>query len=354
MTTSFLLYGSYGYTGSLIADLAVRRGMRPILAGRDSVRLRAQADSLGLEYRPISLDDRTSLEVALKEVPLVLNCAGPFRCTFQLIADACLHMGRHYLDIAGEIVVFEALAALDAEARNAGVMLLPGIGFDVVPSDCLAAHLKERLPEASHLALAISGFGGGRSRGTTLTMFDGMLDQGRVRKDGKIVQVPLLWKTREVDFGRGPRSVINLPWGDVASAYYSTGIPNIETYMYMSKSFLRMVRLMLPFIGLAKRPLIQRMFKQLVMKLPPGPTFEAHQKGRSRLWGEVTHEQGKRAVSRLVTQDGYSLTAETSLAAVSRVLAGDFKAGFQTPSLAYGADFILGFEGVQREDISSD
>jgi short subunit dehydrogenase-like uncharacterized protein len=354
MTTPFLLYGSYGYTGSLIADLAVRSGMQPILAGRDSVRLKAQADALGLEYRHISLDDRTSLEATLNEVPLVLNCAGPFQRTFQPIVDACLHISRHYLDITGEFQVFEALAARDAEAKEAGVMLLPGIGFDVVPSDCLAAHLKQRIPEASHLALAISGTGGGRSRGTTLTMFDGMLNQGRVRKDGKIVQVPLLWKTREVDFGRGPRSVVNIPWADVASAYYSTGIPNIETYMYMSASFLRMVRLVLPFIGLARQPLLQRMVKQLVKQLPPGPTIEARQKGRSRLWGEVTDEQGRRAVSRLETRDGYNLTAETSLAAVKRVLAGDKKPGYQTPSLAYGADFILEFEGVRREDVELD
>ncbi len=174
MTTPFLLYGSYGYSGALIADLAVRNGMRPILAGRNAVRLKAQAETLGLEHRPISLDDFTSLEAALKEVPLVLHCAGPFSHTFKPMVDACLRTGRHYLDITGEIAVFEALAARDAEAQQEGVMLLPGVGFEVVPSDCLVAHLKQRLPEATHLTLAIGSLGGGLSHGTTLTSIEGL------------------------------------------------------------------------------------------------------------------------------------------------------------------------------------
>ncbi len=351
MNSPFLLYGSYGYTGSLIADLAVRRGMQPILSGRDADRLKSQADILGLKYRPISLNDPGALEATLKEVPLVLNCAGPFHHTYQPIVEACLRIGRHYLDITGEILVFESLAGRDIVARQAGVMLLPGVGFDVVPSDCLALHLKQRLPGATHLTLAIRSLGGGMSRGTALTGIEGIPQQGLVRKDGKLVKVPLLWKTRQIDFGSGMRTAGNFPWGDVSTAYYSTGIPNIEEYLVLPRSTMRMIRLFRPFIGLTAKPFIQRWLKQWVMKSPPGPTVEARQLGRSRLWGEASDDQGHQAISRMETPDGYSLTAETALGAVSRALAGDYKPGFQTPSLAYGADFILEFEGVRREDI---
>ena len=351
MTTPFLLYGSYGYTGSLIADLAVKHGMKPMLSGRDAVRLKAQAETLGLEYHPFSLEERPALEAALREVPLVLNCAGPFCRTFQPMTDACLMLGRHYLDITGEIMVFESLARRNGEARNAGVMLLPGIGFDVVPSDCLAMHLKGRLPDATHLTVAIKGSGGGFSRGTALSAIEHLPHQGAVRKDGKLVQVPLFAKTRQIDFGGGPRTAVSFPWGDVSTAFYSTGIPNIEEYMVFQKSFVRMLRLLRPFIGLAAKPFMQRWLKQRVMKLPPGPSGEARRLGRSRLWGEVTDQQGEHAVSRMETPDGYTLTAETALAAVERVIAGDYKTGFQTPALAYGADFILEFDGVRREEI---
>jgi short subunit dehydrogenase-like uncharacterized protein len=351
LTTPFLLYGSYGYTGALIADLAVKRGMRPILSGRDLIRLKTQADGLGLEYRPISLDDHVSLEVALKEVPLVLNCAGPFHRTFQPMTEACLQLGKHYLDITGEIVVFEALAGRNGDARQAGVMLLPGVGFDIVPSDCLAVHLKQRLPEATHLTLALNWSGGGTSHGTLLTAIEHLSEQGVVRKDGNLVQVALPGKTRQVDFGHGSRVAMNIPWGDVSTAYYSTGIPNIETYMVLPNPILRMRHLLRPFIGMAGKPFIQRFLRNIVMKSPPGPSEEARRRGRSRLWGEASDDFGQHVVSRMETPEGYALTIETALAVVGRALDGDFRPGFQTPALAYGAGFILGFEGVRREDL---
>jgi short subunit dehydrogenase-like uncharacterized protein len=354
LTTRFLLYGSYGYTGSLIADLAVKRGMRPILAGRDAVRLKAQAEALDLEYWPFSVDDRDALEFGLEQVPVVLNCAGPFHRTFQPLVDACLWMNKHYLDITGEIVVFEALAARDSVARQAGSMLLPGVGFDVVPSDCLAAHLKLRLPNASRMALAISLYGGGISRGTILSAIEHIPDQGAIRKDGKLVQMPLLEKTRQIDFGRGLRTAMNIPWGDLSTAYYSTGIPNIEAYMVFPKASLRMMPLLQPFLRLASKPLAQWALRWMVKRLPSGPSVEARILSWSRLWGEAIDNTGRRVVTRLETPDAYNLTAETALAAVSRVLADDFKPGFQTPSLAYGADFILEFEEVYREDLELD
>ncbi len=354
MNSPFLLYGSYGYTGSLIADLVAKRGLQPILSGRDSNRLKAQADRLNLEYSPITLGEPGALEVALETVPLVLNCAGPFHHTFKPVVDACLRVGRHYLDITGEIQVFEALASLDHEARQAGIMLLPGIGFDVVPTDCLAAHLKQRLPSASALTLAIGMSGGGISRGTLLTTIEGLPGKGIVRRDGKLVQVTLFDKTREVDFGRGPRTAINIPWGDVSTAYYSTGIPNIEDYIALPKSVIRMARLARPLIGITSIPVVQRLFRWAAVRSRPGPTAEVRGHSRCRIWGEVKDNQGRSVITRMETPDGYTLTAETALAGVERVLSGDFKPGFQTPSLAYGADFILDFEGVKREDIHSE
>ncbi len=354
MNSPFLLYGSYGYTGSLIADQAVSRGMQPILSGRDVNRVKAQADRLNLEYIPISLSEPGALEVALKAVPLVLNCAGPFQHTFKPVVDACLRVGRHYLDITGEIQVFEELARRDRDARQAGVIILPGIGFDVVPTDCLAVHLKQRLPDASILTLAIGTSGGGISRGTLLTTIEGLPGKGIVRRDGKLTQVPLFEMRREVDFGRGPRTAINIPWGDVSTAYYSTGIPNIENYIALPKSVIRMTRLARPVIGITSRAVVQRLLRWAVVRFRPGPTAEERTRSRSRIWGEVKDKQGHSVISRMETPDGYTLTAETAVAVVERVLSGDFKPGFQTPSLAYGADFILDFTGVTREDIHSE
>src|SRR5512134_1357654 len=163
---NFLIYGSYGYTGQLIVERALKEGLRPILAGRNEKKLRAQAEQTDLDCRAFSLHDTAKLDSALSEVEAVLHCAGPFVHTFRQMAEACLRTRRHYVDISGEIPGFEALAALNAQAKEAGIMLLPGAGYDVVPSDCLAAHLKERLPSAVQLRLFIRGVGAGVSRGT--------------------------------------------------------------------------------------------------------------------------------------------------------------------------------------------
>jgi short subunit dehydrogenase-like uncharacterized protein len=193
---AFLLYGATGYTGELIARRAVVHGLRPTLAGRSPERLKQLADTLGLLHRVATVDDATRLDAAIAGHPVVLNCAGPFSRTAIPVAEACLRARAHYLDITGEMGVFEALAARGGDAERAGVMLLPGVGFDVVASDCLAAHVADRVPSATRLAIAIQS-SGGISRGTAFTALEGFGSGnggGAVRRDGRIVRVPPAWK----------------------------------------------------------------------------------------------------------------------------------------------------------------
>jgi short subunit dehydrogenase-like uncharacterized protein len=349
MTGSWLLYGANGYTGALTARMAVERGMRPILAGRRADAVQELARSLGLEARVFGLEDPKAVAAGLAGVTAVLHAAGPFVRTSRPMAKACMISRVHYLDITGEAAVFEALAMRDAEAKAAGVMLLPGVGFDVVPSDCLAAHLARRLPTATHLALAFLGLGG-VSRGTATTMAENAGEGGLVRRDGRLARVPAGWKTRHVDFGRGPQPCVTIPWGDVATAFHSTGIPNIEVYLAASLALRALVRLSRPLGGLLRASAVQGFLKRRIQAGPPGPTDEQRSRGRSFLWGEVTDDRGGRAVSRLTTPEGYTLTATASLAIVERALAGQVSPGFQTPSRAYGPDLVLALPGVMRQD----
>ena len=347
---TFLIYGSYGYTGELIADLAVQQGLKPVLAGRNEKRLRSQAERLNLEYRAFSLENTPALYTALEDVEGVLHCAGPFVHTYRRMAEACLVTRRHYLDISGEIGGFEALAQLDDDAKRAGIMLLPGAGFDVVPSDCLAMHLKKRLLSATQLRLYIRGVRGGISRGTARSAIENMHRGGMIRKDKELVQVPPAWKVLEVDFGRGPVKVVSIGWGDVSTAYHSTGIPDIQTYMAFPPFAIQLLRAM-RVIGplLYTRP-AKGLLKQALRLRGSGPTEEQRRNGFSLIVGEAFNDKGGSVSSRLKTPEGYSLTALTTVEIMRRVLSGDFRSGFQTPSLAYGSDFILGFNGVERVD----
>jgi short subunit dehydrogenase-like uncharacterized protein len=347
--SDFLIYGANGYSGALIARLAAARGLRPILAGRNRPALESLARELGHEHRVFALDNPAVVDEGFRGMTAVLHCAGPFGNTSRPVADACLRSRIHYLDITGEAMVFESLADRDAEAKAAGVMLLPGVGFDVVPSDCLAAHLKNRLPTATHLALGFASLGS-VSRGTATTMAENIHRGGLVRREGVLTRVPAAWKMRVIDFGTGPRKAITIPWGDVVTAWYSTGIPNIEVYTAASTG-MRIAAKASRFLGwlMGSGP-IQGLLKRRIRSGPAGPSDEERARGASFLWGEATDPSGKRVEARLRGPEGYTLTARTALAVVERVLAGDASPGFQTPSRVFGADFVLGVESVTRSD----
>lgn len=350
MRTALLLYGVTGYTGRLVLERCLAEGLRPVLSGRDDPAVRALAEAHGLDARPAALDDPAALDAALGGIGAVLHCAGPFALTAAPMLEACLRAGVHYLDITGEIEVLERMAARGPGAERAGVTLLPGVGFDVVPSDCLAAHLHRRLPQATALELAFVG-GAGLSRGTATTMAMHAGDGGAVRRGGRITRVPAGWRTRPIDFGDRVRTCVTIPWGDVSTAYHSTGIPDITVYTAVSRAGVRALRAsrwLAPVLGSGP---VQAWMRRAIRRRPPGPSPEQRARGVSRLWGEARDASGRTARSRLTAPEGYTLTAMTAVAAARRVLAGGVAVGFQTPSRAFGADFILDMPGVVREDL---
>ncbi len=349
----FMIYGANGYTGKLIARMAVERGMKPLLAGRNEEELAEMSKQLKLPYQVCSLDDTKSLNDLVLSVKVVLHCAGPFEDTALPMIKACIKNKTHYLDITGEIAVFEMLAQMNERFKEAEIMVLPGVGFDVVPSDCLAAYLKSRLPTSTHLTLAFTSVGGGISHGTATTMIRGLDKGGAVRERGIIKEVPNAFKKRSFEFWRGSRKLeaVTIPWGDVSTAYYSTGIPNIEVYTPVSPTALWFMKNANSMKWLLKRNFVKGFLQKAVDARPSGPSERQRKKASSFLWGEVTDSQGNKVSARLSGPEGYTITALTALASVRQVLNGKFKVGFQTPSTAYGYDFIMKIPGIVREDV---
>jgi short subunit dehydrogenase-like uncharacterized protein len=355
-TGQYLIYGATGFTGKLTARVAKEKGLAPILAGRNEAKLKAVAQPLGLQYRVFDLADVAAIDAALSAVDAVLHIAGPFSATSKPMADACLRTGTHYLDITGEIDVFEALARRDSEAKRAGIMLLPGVGFDVVPSDCLALHLKQKLPDATHLTICIGGSIGGSdgvTRGTAKSMIEAVPQGARVRLDGRIVTLSARPGETAFDFGEGPLATIVIPWGDVSTAYYSTGIPNIEIRMAATpqmRAGANMPGFVRRIVGTA---LVQSLLKARVDRMPEGPDEDVLRTGHRILVGFVANAKGETARARLRTGQGYMLTAQTGTEIARRVVAGEATPGFQTPSLMFGSDFILQFDGSRREELNA-
>jgi short subunit dehydrogenase-like uncharacterized protein len=350
-SNTIILYGSYGYTGKLIAEECKAAGLAVVLAGRNKNALQIQSKETGYPFEVADTADQNGLARLLRKGKALIHCGGPFQFTAKAMADACLEAGTHYTDITGEHQVFEMLAGYDQKAKQAGIMILPGAGFDVVPSDCLALHLKNRLPSATHLQLAFAMSKGGLSRGTAKTSVEGLGEGSMIRSNGKLAHVPLGEKILTVDFGVFKTKALNIPWGDISTAWRSTGIPNIEVYMGASDKMISYAKMSKYFNWLLRKHWFKKYLQKKIDSRPAGPDEERRSSGKSFLWGKVWDDSGKEASSRIETISGYTLTAKTSALIAKKIIAGNFKTGYQTPALAYGADLVLEVAGATREDI---
>ncbi|MCY1422046.1 hypothetical protein D9M71_377150 [compost metagenome] len=343
----WMIYGANGYTGHLIAEEARRQGLTPLLGGRNPAAVHALGSLLGMECRVFDLEHRSTADDALTDVAVVVNCAGPFSATAARMIEACLSSGTHYADITGEIAVFEHAHGLDEVARVSGIVLCPGVGFDVIPTDCVAACLKHAMPDASRLALGFDS-SSGLSPGTAKTSLEGFKLGGKVRENGALRDVPLGYKRRDIDFGRGLRHAVTIPWGDVATAYYSTGIGNIEVYLPTPPAVamgMRLIDPLRPLLGLGR---LQDWLKGQVQRRVHGPDEEARGRQRTWVWGEARNERGERRIARLETANGYEVTIHGALLAVRRLLDYHGPGGYFTPSQLFGERCVEELPGSGR------
>jgi short subunit dehydrogenase-like uncharacterized protein len=343
----WMIYGANGYTGELTAREAVRRGLKPVLAGRNQHALQQLGKELDLPVRVFSLDQQPDIIAGLADIDIVLHCAGPFSATAAPMMEACLASRCHYLDITGEIDVYAHGHRQHERAAKAGIVLLPGAGFDIVPTDCMAAMLKQKLPDASHLVLAFEA-GGGPSPGTARTSVEGLGSGGRARIDGQLQRVPLAWKVRFFERDGEQRIAMTIPWGDVYTAFVSTGIPNVEVYMAVPPTTvkrLRRLRWLGPLLGTGP---VQRLLKSQVAKKVRGPSEQTRSRTGCVVWGEVSNPAGRTERLRMRTPNGYEITVTASLGIVEKLLANPpTSGGYYTPSLLMGHDYVLSLPGVR-------
>jgi short subunit dehydrogenase-like uncharacterized protein len=350
----WMIYGANGYTGRLAARYAKDHDLTPVVAGRHGDRIRALADELGFEWRVFDLADEAVAATNLDSIAAVLHCAGPFSATSKPMLAACMRARTHYLDITGEIAVLEAIHSRKEEIMHAGIVVVPAVGFDVVPTDCLAAMLKRDLPSATHLRLAFKPRYGKLSPGTTKTMFEGLPEGGRIRKEGTIIRVPPAYKVETIPFTETlSATAVTLPWGDVSTAYYSTGIPNIEVFAGVPEKQIGKMKIPGLVRWLLGRAPVQAFLKGLIASRVRGPTDDQRARDEVYLYGEAWDDAGHKVAMRLRTPEPYTLTAEASVKATLKVIEDRRAPGTYTPSMAFGADYVLALEGVILSRIAS-
>ena len=347
MTARLLVYGANGYTGEMIARAAAAQGLAPILGGRNAGAVGALARELGCESRVFGLDDAAAVAAGLRDCRVVVHCAGPFSATAAPMMAACIGAGAHYTDITGEIDVFELGYRQDAASRKAGVLVCPGVGFDVVPTDCVALTLATAMPDARQLALGFDSRSA-LSRGTASTSVEGLGFGSRVREDGEIRRIPLGSRARRIDFGGGEKLATAIPWGDVSTAFRTTGIPNVEVYVPVSPSALANLRRLGRFGWLLRRRPVQAFMKWRIRQGAPGPSAEERGRTPVRVWGEVKNAAGRTATARLTVPNGYTLTTDSAVVIARRLMASAAPPGFTTPARLMGADFVTRLPGATQ------
>ncbi|TWT04370.1 hypothetical protein FQV26_15645 [Planococcus sp. CPCC 101016] len=344
----WMIYGANGYTGELIAREAVSRGMSPVLGGRSADKIRPLAEELSLEFKAFPLDEHAAEH--LQNIELVLHCAGPFQVTSKPMIQACLSSKTDYLDITGEISVFEHTHSQHALAQKQGIILCSGVGFDVVPTDCIALKLKEEMPDALELALGFDS-DSGISPGTFKTMIQGLGSGSMRRREGNLEAVPLGKQHRNIDFGRGSRSAMGIPWGDVSTAFYTTGIPNISAWIPMPKPQVYGTRLMGAVLSLLASDWVKKKLEKQVENRIKGPDSEDRSKSPAYIWGEAKNLKGVVKVARIKTANVYDLTVYGSLEIVSRLLVENIEGGYYTPAGLFGPALVENLPDSGRFEI---
>lgn len=347
---NWLIYGANGYTGRLIALQAKALGLQPILAGR-SADIRRMGDETGLPVRQFDLSNQPACAAALADVQLVLNCAGPFSATAAPMLQACLAAGAHYLDITGEYSVFEHAHSLHEAAKREGIVICPGVGFDVVPTDCLAVALKAAMPDAIELNLGFDT-ASGLSPGTCKTMLENLADGGKVREQGVLRSVPNAYKKRLCDFGYGPKWAMTIPWGDVVTAFYSTGIATISVYVPTPKPMIQLLGWLDGLRPAFAWPWLQSLLSAAISRWVKGPTAEQRATLRTAVWGEARNAQGQVKTARIETSNGYDLTVHSALHVVQWLLANSPTGGYYTPAQMIGWQLVEQLPGASKVYIS--
>jgi short subunit dehydrogenase-like uncharacterized protein len=350
MSGALLIYGVTGYSGRLIAESASQRGLNALVAGRNAKQTQCIADSVGLPWRAAGLDEPRLLDAMLADVAVVLHAAGPFTTTAKPMLQACLRTRTHYLDIAGELPVFQQAEHLDTEARRNRIMLMPGAGFVVTASDCLAAHVATRTPQARRLRLATS-WPGIMSRGTMRSALHMVRENVSIRRAGELATVPAGHLQRQFDFCNGKRLATAVSAADVVTAWHTTGIPNIEAYAHFAPAEALAYQVGSWFAEPLRLPPVKSIVESLISMAPDGPSAVRRTGTHNVIIAEAEDPWRRSTCARLTTPDGYSCTPEIALGIASRVLSGVFREGFQTPARVFGTDLILEVHGARREDL---
>jgi short subunit dehydrogenase-like uncharacterized protein len=359
MKSRILLYGVDHYAGALASRVAAGRGIAHIGAGRDIAPVAQHAAAMAgsaatggpVEPRIFTPGDAHRIAGQLDDVGVVVNAARLAEADFNSLLIACLATGTHFIDLSAERATVAALSARDEAAKQAGVMLMAGAGFDFAAVDALAARLAYILPGARAVTLAVKrGLLLGEEAGTLIAA---VRAPGETVKNGQIVAAKPAERRLDVDFDAGPEAAWLAPWhGYAPAARHRSVYSTIDCFEALPEPLERALT-----AGGFRARLFRRGWglKRLERKLARRRTklTEAQLKnGRAVVWGEARAPDGTVRRARLETPDAHLYSAEAAIILARRTLGGAARAGFQLPSAIGGAALVEEIPGVAWRELA--
>lgn len=350
------VYGATGYTGRLVARELCRSGVGFTLAGRNPGKLEKLAtevhearedDGPAPEFRAVRVDDARGLRDLFSQCRAVISCAGPFSLHGEPVLAAALDAGAHYLDTTGEQpFMLTAFESYGSRAREAGLVVLPAMGYDYVPADLLVAMTAGDLASADRVRIGYhSPFQ--PSRGTarsSLEMFKGGDLEWR---DGALRPAPQQVSRPDFDFGSpfGRKRMMRFPSGEHLTVPRHLAVRSVETSMSADSILPERLTPLMPILarpaGIAMRTPAKMVINRMIGLMPEGAGPEDRRGTRFAIGCEIHTGSGMR-LARMTGTDVYGLTA--ALVVKGALAAADGRidaAGALSPAEAFRPEEFL-------------
>jgi short subunit dehydrogenase-like uncharacterized protein len=351
---TIVLYGATGYTGRLVVDELERRGLDYVLSGRDEAKLARLAGDRGAEARAVALDDEPALRELFADASVVISCAGPFTLAGDALVRAAIDTGTHYVDSTGEQpfikMVFDNHGAA---AERTGVALVPALGFDYAPGDCiagLAARGHEPLEEVV-LAYAVRGFG--MSRGTMRSALEIAKGGDVVYTDGDWRPTPFGVFRANFDFPEpiGRQVMSRYPSGEVVTVPHHTRTRRVVSMITARTlaphpTLAPILPYTLPAAALTLRTPLRGVLNRAIGALPEGPAEAERRSAEFTIVAVARGEDGAERRGVVRGSDMYGLTAVTLVHGAELMSSPGYdRAGALGPAAAYDPEAFLNFLG---------
>lgn len=337
MKNKILIYGALGYTGNLFVTRALDKEL-PMVLGARKEKVREIAEAIGSEYRIFEIKNTADILPFLSDVFLVVNFANIQFSLNKALIEACIQSGTHYIDLGSEYYDISEVHKYHEASIASGSMLMPGYGFNLVPTDIAADIAHQFLPDANELIFGFAAIGES-SRGTVKSVLRDATRKGFFRKDGKLQAIaPAVEEIQFAADGRQYTLVNNPLMGEVITAWEGTKIPSIKTYSYFPWILVQFMKGRLNWLR-------KFLLKYAGLFFPAGPTEKQLRSGYSYSWVEAKNAD-KKVLITIKGPEAYLFTVQIIQQLIRQLVKGKVSSGFIRPAF-FGRELIESVEGVQ-------